>query len=259
MGCRPLACSLQEAALYVLLGVVKGTSGVAHEDRPRDRHDRGADQKPAHEADTKQESSRKRHQQSHHRRKDHLPDGLTRGKRDHLIVIGNRRAFQDTGKRHHTVSHVRHDLRGVYGVIRQHSAEVFDQSASDDAARDHGHGGKVQDERISRSSIVADIGNDQGNRGERRRPDRESLADGRRGIADRIQAVCDHSHFRIQMTGLRDPARVIRDGAESIDGDRGAHKGQHAKGSYRDTVCAADISGGKQRHADHQDGGKTGS
>ena len=60
------------------------------------------------------------------------------------------------------------------------------------------------------------------------------------------------------MTGLRQTARVVGDGAERVDGDRCAYKGQHSQRGQRNAISSADFAREEQRHADDQNGQQAG-
>ena len=56
------------------------------------------------------------------------------------------------------------------------------------------------------------------------------------------------------MAALRQTAGVVGDGAEGVDGDRGAHEGQHAQSSQSHAVDSGQLAGDEERDADHQHG-----
>ena len=247
-----LAVALERAGLDVLLGVVERAAGVAHEDRARDGHDGRADEQTADELHAEHEAAHDRDQQRQHGRQQHLLERLPGGHFDAAVVIRADRALKHAGAGQLPVALVGHEAGGFDGVVGQERGEVFDERAADDAAGDNDVGGHVEDRLCVDSRVVADVGDDQRDRGERGGADGEALADGGGGVADGVELVGNGTDGFIQMAGFRQTAGVVGDGAESVDGDRRADKGQHAEAGEGNAVGAADLAGDEQGHADQQ-------
>ncbi len=90
-------------------------------------------------------------------------------------------------------------------------------------------------------------------RGERRRADREALADGGGGVADGVELVGAFADFLGQLGHLGDAAGVVGDRAVGIDGELDAGVGEHADGGDGDAVEPGEVEGADDDGREHED------
>ena len=95
---------------------------------------------------------------------------------------------------------------------------------------------------------------EQRQRHQRRRADREALADGRRRVARRVQSVGLLAHRGGESGHLGDAARVIGDGAVGVDGQRGRQRRQHAQRRQRHAVHVREEEREEDGHRQREDG-----
>ena len=96
-------------------------------------------------------------------------------------------------------------------------------------------------------------GGDDGQRGQRRGADRKALADGGRGIAERIQGIRDFTGLRPQAGHFGDAAGIVRHRAIGVDRHGNAHGGQHAHRRDTHAIDARELRGDEDHRCQDQD------
>ena len=238
------------AALDILFRVVPCAAGIAHIDRQQHAGDDRAGQQAAERFNAEQQTHQQRADDGEYAGNDHFPQcGIGRD-RDTGGVIGLLFALEDAGERAELAAHLRdHLLRGArYGVHRERGEQEREHGAEEQADDDlrFEHIDQGQSDRLR-------IGDEQRERGQRRRADGKALADGCGRVAHGIEPVGDRAHGRVQTGHLRNAAGVVRNGTVGVHGNGDAGGREHADGRERYAVQARRDERAADGQTDEQD------
>mmetsp|Transcript_125122 Transcript_125122/g.361992 ORF Transcript_125122/g.361992 Transcript_125122/m.361992 type:complete len:498 (+) Transcript_125122:112-1605(+) len=227
----------------VLLGVVPRAAGIAH----RDGQLHTRDQSPRKQARAcilpEAQAGNEGAQDHQGSRRQHLAQGRLRRDADATLVV--RRHLLRT----HDLRELRQALldhvvrRGAHGLHRPSREGIGHHRAEEQASEDP----RVQNVH-SRNPCSHRERPEQRQAHKRRGADCEALADGRRGIPCRVEAIRQAADRLRQASHLRDAPGVVRDGAVGVDGQRHGHGPQHSKSTERHSEHATEAV----RHEDRQ-------
>ena len=256
MGVRALAVSglVGEGEAITLfeglLGVVPGTSGVRHEDRHQNAGHQNAGQEAAEGTRAEGESDHHGGHDSHGSGQHHPLDGGRSRDVDTARSVGSSGALEETGDLAELAANLfdhlhRRFTHGVHG----HGREQERHHAANEESTHHERVGDVDHVDVG---LLHERG-EEGECGHGGRTDGEALADGRRGVSDRVELVGDEPDPLVQLGHLGDAASVVGDGAVGVDGELNAGGREHAERCDGDAVEAGDRISGDHAGGDEDD------
>ena len=259
MGVAALALALEFAGFNRLFGVVPRAAGVGHQQRHDHACQQRAQQHAAQRDGSEEKADNHRRQHGQHPRGNHFAQGRVGRDRHAAGGVGLGGALQQARNFAELTADFRHHLhRRPAHRTHGHGRGQHDHHAAQQHPDHHARFGDVHDDGLAdRQFNRFLIGDEQRQRGQRRRTDGEALAGGRGGVADGVEVVGDLADFRGLMRHLGDAAGVVRNRARGINRHGHAGGGQHPHRRNGDAVLASGLVGHEDRRDDHQDRHRT--
>mmetsp|Transcript_13405 Transcript_13405/g.31649 ORF Transcript_13405/g.31649 Transcript_13405/m.31649 type:complete len:382 (-) Transcript_13405:1438-2583(-) len=244
------------ALLDVLLGVVPRTARVRLRDGELHARDERADEKAGDGINAEKSADDDRGEDDEHAGRHHLLERGVGRNLDALGVVGGamaRGALEkagDLGELARDLLDHRHG-GGAHGLHRHGREPVGEHRTHEEhAERDRG-------EHVHASRPAADARDESAEereRDERRRADREALADGRGGVAGRVESVGLVTDGGGELGHLGHAAGVVADRAVHVDGEAGGEGAEEAERAERNAVHAGEGEGNEGDDCDDGDG-----
>ena len=245
------------AALDILLRVVPGTARVGHEHGHRKTGDGHAAEQTDNAGGSKDQAGDDRNDNSQNGRSHHLMQGTLGAQADAGCVIRICFVVHDADNLTELTAHFHDDglrsgLHSAHGQCGEHEGE----HRADEQADQNGRARQREVEGLGRAGLHdVDVGHEQCQSRQGSRADREALAGGSGGVAERIKRVGAVADFFRQTGHLGNTAGVVGNGAVSVGREGDAEGGEHADSGNANAVQAlVELSGERAAGVDDRGG-----